>query len=81
MPPTQRETVARFGMILACGSSPLLRISGEGQNQPRTFTSSTDAQELLRARLTPAPVHYPLAQGEATGEDGRLARGRVASLA
>ena len=39
-------------------------------------------EELLeRARLTPAPVHYPLAQGEATGEDGRLARGRVASLA
>ena len=33
------------------------------------------------ARLTPAPVRYPLAQGEATGADGRLARGRVASLA
>ena len=59
------------------------RIGGKkGATSPALSPLQPTPEELLeRARLTPAPVHYPLAQGEATGEDGRLARGRVASLA
>ena len=58
------------------------RIGGKkGATSPALSPLQPTHQELLSARLTPAPVRYPLAQGEATGEDGRLARGRVASLA
>ena len=65
---------------MATPAAKLIERMGE-RTSPALSPLQPTHQELLRAaHATPAPVRYPLAQGEAIGADGRLARGRVASL-